>query len=62
MAALVAEFDRMRVLVATAWMQAADQLAAVPDAPTALTSPYWYGQDLPCAVYHLHDMADGMEP
>ncbi|MFE7194056.1 hypothetical protein [Kitasatospora sp. NPDC057541] len=60
--ALVAEFDRMRAVVAASWRQAAVQLAAVPHQPTALTGPYWYGQGWDDAVHHLHDMADGMEP
>ncbi|MFE3875403.1 hypothetical protein ACFXPX_13505 [Kitasatospora sp. NPDC059146] len=62
LAALVAEFDRMRAVVAASWRQAAVQLAAVPHEPTALTGPYWYGQGWDDAVHHLHDMADGMEP
>ncbi|MER6364502.1 hypothetical protein [Kitasatospora sp. NPDC001527] len=62
LAALVAEFDRMRAVVAASWRQAAVQLAAVPHQPTALTGPYWYGQGWDDAVHHLHDMADGMEP
>ncbi len=60
--ALVAEFDRMRTLVADAWKQAAVQLAAVPHDPTALTGPVWYAAGWDDAVHHLHDMADGMRP
>ncbi len=62
LAALLSEFDRMRALVATSWKQAADQLAAVPHNPTALTGPYWYGEGWDDAVRHLRDMADGMRP
>ncbi|MEV7783396.1 hypothetical protein [Kitasatospora sp. NPDC088351] len=62
LAALVAEFDRMRAVVAASWRQAAAQLAAIPHQPTALTGPYWYGQRWDDTVHHLHDMADGMEP
>ncbi|MGW2401734.1 hypothetical protein ACWCYY_34795 [Kitasatospora sp. NPDC001664] len=62
LAALVAEFDRMRALVATSWRTAAEQLAAVPHEPTALTGPLWYGAGWDDAVHHLHDMADGMRP
>ncbi len=60
--ALVAEFDRMRTLVADAWKQAAVQLAAVPHDPTALTGPVWYAAGWDDAVHFLHDMADGMRP
>ncbi|MFH9355278.1 hypothetical protein [Kitasatospora sp. NPDC017646] len=62
LAALVEEFDRMRAALASSWRQAANQLAAVPHHPTALTGPYWYGQGWDDAVHHLHDMADGMQP
>lgn len=44
------------------WRQAAEQLAAVPHEPTALTGPYWYGQGWDDVVHHLHDMADGVQP
>ncbi|MFJ2194082.1 hypothetical protein ACIOJE_40110 [Kitasatospora sp. NPDC087861] len=62
LAALVAEFDRMRAALASSWTRAADLLEAVPHHPTALTGPYWYGQGWDEAVHHLRDLADGMEP
>lgn len=62
LAALVAEFDRMRAALAGSWRRAADLLEAVPHNPTALTGPYWYGQGWDDAVHHLRDLADGMAP
>ncbi|MFF2147507.1 hypothetical protein [Kitasatospora sp. NPDC058190] len=62
LAALVEEFDRMRVALAASWERAADLLEAIPHHPTALAVPYWYGQGWEDAVHHLRDMADGMAP
>ncbi|MFF2123506.1 hypothetical protein ACFVXH_39880 [Kitasatospora sp. NPDC058184] len=62
LAAMVAEFDRMRTALAVSWHRAADLLEAVPHHPTALTGPYWYGQGWDEAVHHLRDLADGMSP
>ncbi|MGW4806451.1 hypothetical protein [Kitasatospora sp. NPDC004272] len=61
-AALAAEFDRMRTLLADSWRRAADKLEATPHTPTALTGPYWYGQGWDDAVERLRDLADYMEP
>lgn len=57
--ALVDEFDRLRATIAASWKTLADQLAAVPHNPTALTGPYWYGKGWDDAVHHIRDLADG---
>ncbi|MER8188166.1 hypothetical protein [Kitasatospora sp. NPDC094015] len=62
LAALVAEFDRMRSAPAGSWRRVADLLEAVPHNPRALTGPYRYGQGWDDAVHHLWDLADGMAP
>ena len=62
LAALAAEFERMRGLLSDSWRRAADLVEAVPHHdPVALTGPYWYGQGWDCAVDYLRLLADGME-
>ncbi|MFF2751324.1 hypothetical protein ACFVVA_38025 [Kitasatospora sp. NPDC058048] len=60
--ALVAEFDRMRTLLADSWNRAADKLAATPHDPSALTGPPWYGRGWDDAVDRLRDLAEYTEP